>query len=84
MNSQFKEPVKGWGFPPSSRKAHYFIDGRSLCSKWLFFGDLEDSNDNSPDNCTRCKKAVKKLREKEKKPMLKDVAIIKQKENQIK
>ncbi|GAI42565.1 unnamed protein product, partial [marine sediment metagenome] len=64
----------------NSRKAHYFIDGRSLCGKWLFFGALYDSNDNSPDNCTSCKKAVKKLREREKKPLLKDVAVMKQKQ----
>jgi len=54
---------KGWGFPANSRKAHYFnTDKRSLCGKWLFFGELEDSNDNSPDNCTACKKALLKIR----------------------
>lgn len=57
--------MKGWGFPANSRKAHYFVDGRSLCGKWMYFGSLEDSNDNSSDNCTACKKAVQKLRAKE-------------------
>ena len=65
MNPQFKEPKNGWGFPANSRKAHYFIDGRSLCGKWFFLGTLEDSNDDSSDNCTACKKALQKLRAKE-------------------
>jgi len=77
-NNPPKKPPRGWGFPRLSKKAHYFVDGRSLCGKWLFTGDLEDSNDDSPDNCTACKKAVRKLREKEKKPMLKDVAQIRE------
>jgi len=64
MNPQFNEPRKGWGFPLKLKKAHYFIDGRSLCGKWMFFGNLEDSNDESPDNCTACKKALQKLRAK--------------------
>ncbi|MBA7491660.1 hypothetical protein ES702_02208 [subsurface metagenome] len=68
---------RGWGWPRNSRKTHYFIDGRSLCGKWMFFGKLEDSQDNSPDNCVSCTKAIKKLREKEKKSMLKDVVSFK-------
>jgi len=78
MNPQFNKPRKGWGFPLNSKRAHYFVDGRSLCGKWMFFGDLEDFNDDSSDNCTACKKALKKLREQEKKPMLKDVVEFKE------
>ncbi|MCX9083198.1 MAG: hypothetical protein OIN87_00165 [Candidatus Methanoperedens sp.] len=65
MNPQFNKPRKGWGFPLNSKKAHYFVDGRSLCGKWMFFGVLEQGNDNSLDNCTACKKAL--LNEKVKK-----------------
>ena len=72
MNPQFREPRKGWGFPANSRKAHYFIDGRSLCGKWAFFGNLEDSNDDSPDNCTACKKALQKEKAKAKLTELKE------------
>jgi len=56
---------EGWGFPLNSKKAHYFVDGRALCGKWLFFGNLEEGNDNSPDNCTACKKAVERRKTKE-------------------
>ncbi|RLI41370.1 hypothetical protein DRO59_07110 [Candidatus Bathyarchaeota archaeon] len=56
-----KSKVKeGWGFPLNSRKAHYFVNGRSLCGKWLFFGELEQGNDGSPDNCAVCKKLLQK------------------------
>ena len=73
---------QGWGYPANSRKAHYFVKNRSLCGKMLYFGDLEDSNDDSSDNCTSCKKAVKKRREKEKKPLLKDIVVYRGKRNE--
>lgn len=31
---------KGWGKPANSRKAHYFVDGNSLCGAWTFKGDV--------------------------------------------
>lgn len=51
-------PLQGWGFPASSRKAHYFQWGepRSLCSKWLYLGELDDTAHESPDNCVICKR----------------------------
>jgi hypothetical protein len=55
---------EGWGFPSNSRKAHYFVGVRSLCMSWLFFGELETGNDNSPDNCMECKRSLTKSREK--------------------
>ena len=63
---------EGWGFPSNSRKAHYFVDKRSLCGKWLFFGELEQGNDDSSDNCTACKKALQKRRAKAKVVELKE------------
>lgn len=58
---------EGWGFPRGSNKAHYFLeDGKSLCGRWGFYlGSKEQGNDDSPDNCTACKKALKRRREKE-------------------
>ena len=58
--------AEGWGFPFRSRKTHYFTeDGRSLCGGWAFYrGDLKQGNDNSPDNCTACKRKLKELRER--------------------
>jgi hypothetical protein len=57
---------EGWGFPRGSIKAHYFLeDGRSLCGKFGFYlADKEQGNDGSNDNCTACKKALKRLRER--------------------
>ena len=47
----------GWAFPNGSRKAHYFVETRSLCGKWGFYmGLTEDSNYESPDNCAECKR----------------------------
>lgn len=53
---------EGWGFVNASPKAHYFVDGKSLCGKWLILGktNLEQGKDESPDNCTGCKKALRK------------------------
>ena len=65
----FKE---GWGFPTNSKKAHYFRQSRSLCGKWMFFGVLEQGNDNSLDNCTACKKALLKEKVKKKTSELKE------------
>jgi len=51
----------GWGWPVYSKKAHYFVDGRSLCGKWLYLGSLEQGNDDSRDNCAECKKRLKRV-----------------------
>ena len=57
------EVKKGWGFPALSRKAHYFVDGKSLCARWAFFGDLDDTANGvkpSPDDCAACRKKYDK------------------------
>lgn len=61
---------EGWGSPASSRKAHYFIIepgcviANSLCGKWGFYGGpTEPANDDSPDNCSPCKKKLKRIRD---------------------
>ena len=61
------QPKEGWGFPRGSQKAHYFQeDGMSLCRKWGFYrGDKEQGNDDSPDNCIACKKALQRRKAKE-------------------
>ena len=33
------ERVEGWGNLDNVRNAHYFRDGKSLCAKWLAFGE---------------------------------------------
>ena len=58
MNKNDSVKKEGWGFPVTSRKAHYFIDSMSLCNKWgFYFGPLEQGNDESPDNCVVCMRA---------------------------
>ena len=54
--------VAGWGFPLNSKKSHYFVNGRSLCGKWLFFGHVDPANDDRYEKCSIC---LKRLRKKE-------------------
>ena len=50
---------EGWAYPGGGRKAHYFVDKSSLCRRWgFYFGPLEQGNDDSPDNCPTCMKAL--------------------------
>lgn len=63
MNDQpesVQEPERGWGFPSNSKKAHYFHGGRSLCSRWAYWGHLEQGDDESPDNCRECVRRKKR------------------------
>ena len=63
---------QGWGLT-IGRKYHYFIFkegytlGESLCRRIGFYhvdNILEDGNDNSVDNCAKCKKLLAKIKEK--------------------
>lgn len=46
---------QGWSWPGLSKKAHYFVSGRSLCGKWaLFIDDLDPSGTSSSDDCAAC------------------------------
>ena len=61
-----EERKTGWGWVIGSRKWHYFDEeGYSLCKKWYKFTDgaLEQGNDNSPDNCSMCRKKLLKQQE---------------------
>lgn len=56
-------PEAGWAWPLTAKKAHYFDkEARALCRRWLFFGKLEEGNDESPDNCLECRKRLARLR----------------------
>lgn len=59
---------KGWGWPSNSRKAHYFNGVYSLCRRWMFFGPLENGNNESPDNCLECRKRIAKTIDAEPRP----------------
>ena len=58
MSDKKTAATEGWGFPSNSKMAHYFRDGRSLCSKWGFWGALETGNDESADNCVACRRKL--------------------------
>jgi hypothetical protein len=53
-----KRKLHGWGLPPVSRKAHYFVGARrrSLCGRWVYTGDLGDGHDDAPGNCGVCRR----------------------------
>ena len=55
----------GWGRPQYTARWHYFgEDGRSLCGDYPnavrpFEGPTEQRDDNSPQNCKRCLRALR-------------------------
>lgn len=53
-----REVVEGWAFPtPAARKAHYFVERRSLCGNYVDFGLTLDRNAAvHPDDCKTCHK----------------------------
>ena len=55
-----EELKEGWAESYGSRKWHYFVDGRSLCRNFGLIGNelLKEGQDNSPDNCTACKREL--------------------------
>lgn len=54
--------TEGWTYLTNSRKWHYFVDGRSLCKRFMLFiiPELEQGTDDSPDNCKACKEKLLK------------------------
>lgn len=48
---------EGWSYLFNSRKEHYFVQGKSLCGKFLILG----SGDCSPSAKKPCKGCLKKL-----------------------
>lgn len=51
---------QGWGLAWNFRKAHYFIESRSLCGRWMYFGKLEDARHDHSDNCKKCRSMLEK------------------------
>jgi len=49
---------RGWGWPQLSKKPHYFVDGQSLCGRWMFFGEVsdKDASEKGPDDCAQCRR----------------------------
>lgn len=59
--------LKGWGWPSLAKKAHYFIDGTSICGRWMYMGTINDTETSGPDDCAECKRRWTKMKEKAKK-----------------
>ena len=63
--------TEGWGWLilagswSGTKKWHYFVDGKSLCGKYMTLGqiELEQGNDDSPDNCAECRRRLLKRKE---------------------
>ena len=61
VESIAKGLTEGWKHLLNARKWHYFgSDGRSLCKSWLTLSlsGFEQGNDDSPDNCTKCRRIL--------------------------
>jgi len=51
---------KGWARPQYALKWHYFDeDGKSLCGHQFFTGPTEQRDDDSPQNCKGCLRALR-------------------------
>lgn len=58
-------PKEGWNWLSNATKWHYFVEGRSLCRRWMCFGtDLKEDTGESPDDCAACRKALTKRKGK--------------------
>jgi hypothetical protein len=60
------ETKEGWAWLRNSRNEHYFVDGRSLCGKWLGLG-LDYERTMGQPECKACRRALDK-REAKKNP----------------
>ena len=48
-----------WAYPLNARKAHFFVENRSLCGRWMFLGQQPDQPQGmgespGPDDCAAC------------------------------
>lgn len=65
VSESAEKTATGWNWIVGSRKWHWFgQDGVSLCRKWMIFSnaDAQEGNDESVDNCTACKRLLKRRR----------------------
>lgn len=59
---------RGWGWPTISREPHYFVNGMSLCGKWMFTGVLESDSDSdikTTDDCVVCRRKYTEMKPKD-------------------
>jgi len=55
---------RGWAWPDNAAKSHYFINGRSLCGRWMFLGEplAEDHPGGLRNDCKACTQRLAKHR----------------------
>jgi len=59
---------EGWAMPLNAKKYHYFMEGMSLCARFMFIGTLEpDDGKESPDDCKACRRKLEKKKDNDKK-----------------
>jgi len=56
---------EGWARPVNARKFHYYVNGRSLCGKWMLLGGHldEDEGATSSDDCKACARKMEERRQ---------------------
>lgn len=55
--------AEGWTWLVNATKWHYFVDGRSLCGRWMTFvraSELEPDTGPGPDDCRECRRRLDK------------------------
>lgn len=57
-----EEKKEGWKWLSNSKFWHYFKEGRSLCGRYAVFSmdGVEQGNNESEDNCKKCKEKILK------------------------
>lgn len=53
--------TKGWKYLYNTPKQHYFVDGHSLCGRWLTLGAGDCTPDNGEpqrDECVSCRRKL--------------------------
>lgn len=58
---------EGWTWLQNAKKWHYFVDGESLCGRYMLLAipDLQQGNDDSPDNCVTCRRKLKERKQRQ-------------------
>ena len=61
--SEDKKLKEGWWMPFSSKRYHYFVEGRSLCRGWGFpnYDNIDKDTGNLEPQKTDCKQCFRKL-----------------------
>jgi len=57
----------GWTKLSNARRAHYFFNGRSLCGKLTYFGEvLDDKHDGARNlDCKQCSRRLAAMRKRQ-------------------